>query len=86
MSQIVIDHSDQHSIPTPIPAAEKPRTGKLGWLRTMTHHVPTILVLALLGGLGIYGHRTDWRMPKFAALVGEPPVVSDDWVRRTCRP
>ena len=33
-----------------------------------------MLVLVFLAGLGVYGHRTDWKLPKFAALVGAPPV------------
>lgn len=40
---------------------------------------PTLLVMALLSGLGIYGHSNDWRLPKFAALAGGQQFQPDDW-------
>jgi multidrug efflux pump subunit AcrA (membrane-fusion protein) len=59
------------------------------------HNMPTILVFVLLAGLGLYGHETDWKLPKFAILLGSPPAAEDDWCEEhavpesqcvTCRP
>ncbi|MBL8848290.1 MAG: efflux RND transporter periplasmic adaptor subunit [Planctomycetaceae bacterium] len=33
----------------------------------------------LLAGVGYYGHRSDWKMPRFATLAGEVPSVPHDW-------
>jgi multidrug efflux pump subunit AcrA (membrane-fusion protein) len=35
--------------------------------------------LALLGGLGLYGHHTEWKLPKFSTLAGTASPVRDDW-------
>jgi membrane fusion protein, heavy metal efflux system len=42
-------------------------------------HAPTLLVACVLAGLGIYGHRSGWRLPRFSALVGTASNVQDDW-------
>jgi cobalt-zinc-cadmium efflux system membrane fusion protein len=42
-------------------------------------HLPTILVMALLGGIGVYGHQSGWRLPKFSALVGHGDSEYNDW-------
>jgi len=34
-----------------------------GWLRRIASHVPTVLTLLLLGGLGAWGMANDWRLP-----------------------
>lgn len=47
----------------------------LGFLRGT---VPTVLVLALAGAVGWYGHRTGWKLPKFADLAGHK-AAADDW-------
>jgi len=41
--------------------------------------VPTFLVMAMLAGVGIYGHYSDWKLPKFSALVGGSAGERDDW-------
>jgi cobalt-zinc-cadmium efflux system membrane fusion protein len=42
--------------------------------------VPTLVVLALLGGVGYWGHVNEWRAPKFASLFGSPPPIEpEDW-------
>lgn len=41
---------------------------------------PTLIVLALLGGIGYWGHANEWRAPKFASLFGSPPTSEpEDW-------
>ena len=79
MSQAVLNRSDEHPVTTPAPEAVAPRSRKLRALRAAVHHLPTVIVLALLTGLGIYGHRMDWKLPKFATMVGAEPVERDDW-------
>jgi multidrug efflux pump subunit AcrA (membrane-fusion protein) len=32
-----------------------------------------------LAGLGIYGHHTDWKLPKFSTLTGKSEAPQDDW-------
>lgn len=41
--------------------------------------LPTLLVLAILGGLAYWGHHTGWRLPKFSELAGKPKPVEQDW-------
>lgn len=40
---------------------------------------PTVLVLALLGGVAILGNRLGWTAPKFANLLGLETNEKDDW-------
>lgn len=51
-------------------------TGALAWLRRV---VPTLLVLAGLGGLAAWGHHTGWKVPHFSALMGEGQTEDKDW-------
>jgi cobalt-zinc-cadmium efflux system membrane fusion protein len=41
--------------------------------------VPTLLVLAALGGLAAWGHHTGWKLPRFAELVGGAAVPEKPW-------
>lgn len=79
MSQAVLKRPDDHPITEPTPVAVEPHSRKFRALRAATHALPTVLVLVLLTGLGIYGHRMDWKLPKFATMVGSEPVERDDW-------
>jgi len=48
--------------------------------QTVLRAVPTLLVLLVLGGAGYWGHKNDWRAPKFASLFGAPAVAEpEDW-------
>ncbi len=64
--------------PAPVqPAALPPvRATFLGALRRT---LAPLLVLAALGGLLVWGHGTDWTMPRFSALTGNAPNGEDDW-------
>jgi multidrug efflux pump subunit AcrA (membrane-fusion protein) len=35
--------------------------------------------MAVLVGLGIYGHRSDWKLPKFSELTGTASSEREDW-------
>jgi cobalt-zinc-cadmium efflux system membrane fusion protein len=34
--------------------------------------LPTVVVLAMLAGVGAWGHKTNWALPKFSELTGRP--------------
>jgi len=53
--------------------------GRFRLLPRLHHHIPTLVVMAVLVGLGIYGHHSDWKLPKFAALAGNGVAARDDW-------
>jgi len=53
--------------------------GRFRVLRRLSHYIPTLTVMALLAGLGAYGHHSGWKLPKFSALVGNGVVARDDW-------
>ncbi|MFO0915887.1 MAG: efflux RND transporter periplasmic adaptor subunit [Pirellulales bacterium] len=48
------------------------------WLRTS---IPTGIVIAVLAGLWLWGHRTDWTLPKFSTLIGSDLTKVDDWCK-----
>ena len=41
--------------------------------------IPTTAIVGLLLALAAWGHATDWKLPKFSALVGSQPDKSVDW-------
>ena len=41
--------------------------------------LPTVLLLAALGGLAWWGHQSGWSLPKFSEVTGESAAVPDDW-------
>ncbi|MCI0376691.1 MAG: efflux RND transporter periplasmic adaptor subunit [Gemmataceae bacterium] len=45
----------------------------------LLHSLPTLLVLAFLGGLAYWGHQSGWALPKFSALFGDGAADKDDW-------
>ena len=53
------------------------------WPRRMLvyvfHSLPTLLLLAALGGLAWWGHQSGWALPKFSEVIGENGTLSDDW-------
>lgn len=42
-------------------------------------YLPTLMVMALLAGLGAYGHHSGWKLPKFSELAGNGIAARDDW-------
>lgn len=60
------------------PAAEgRGRIARL--IASAVHHIPTLLVLTLLAGIGVAGHYSHWKLPKFSTLIGAAPPAKDDW-------
>ena len=45
----------------------------------LVRSVPTILVLAVLTGIGFWGHHNSWAMPKFSEVTGNGKTEKDDW-------
>ena len=41
--------------------------------------VPTLVVLAGLIGIGLWGHNSGWKIPKFSALLGNEQAEEGDW-------
>jgi len=48
-------------------------------LAFIIHHVPTVIVMALLAAVGAYGHHSHWKLPRFAELIGNAQPVIADW-------
>ena len=48
-------------------------------LARLGRHIPTLTLMAMLIGLGIYGHHSGWKLPKFSALTGNGIAARDDW-------
>ncbi|MHC4879055.1 MAG: efflux RND transporter periplasmic adaptor subunit [Planctomycetota bacterium] len=48
----------------------------VGWL---VRSIPTAIVLAVLAGLGWWGHHSGWALPKFSEVTGLAAVLPDDW-------
>ena len=44
------------------------RRRRLRLVASVGRHTPTLCVMLALAGLGIYGHHSDWKLPKFSAL------------------
>lgn len=74
MSHPGVTHSD---ITLPAPKSEKARGGSI--LEKLKGVLPTILVVAVLGSLGAWGHHSDWTLPKFSTLVGNTSVPEVVW-------
>ncbi len=60
--------------PPPCPAPARPGLwGRLAGL------VPTLLALAAVVGLVLFGQRVGWKMPRFSVLAGAAQPEKDDW-------
>lgn len=63
--------------PAAIPAEQaRPRWAVWQWLRAS---IPTAAVIGALASLAIWGHSTDWTLPKFSTLVGGESAAVEDW-------
>ena len=77
MSQVMIDHPMPRSAASPAEhfgeqaaeTLERPR--RLRLVARLAQHTPTLCVMVALAGLGVYGHHTDWKLPKFSTLTGQ---------------
>lgn len=61
-------------------AAETRIAGRLrAWVGRAVRQLPSLLVFAVLAGLGAYGHHSGWKLPKLGALAGDMEAPADDW-------
>ncbi len=85
MSQVMIDHPLPRSAASPAehfgeqPAETLAGPRRLRLLAWLAQHTPTLCVMVALAGLGVYGHHTDWKLPKFSTLTGNHVAATDDW-------
>ena len=45
----------------------------------ITSRWSTAIVLVVLAGVAVWGHHTDWKLPKFSALMFGSKVGKEDW-------
>lgn len=64
----------------PAPTAPPTRGPMVTFARFVLGGLPTLLVLAAIGGVGWYGSTHEWKVPKFSELAGEVPE-KDDWCK-----
>ena len=63
-----------------LPSVESPPSGRRFRLPAdLPRRLSTLLVIAALAGLGIYGHQSDWKLPKFSAFTGGASAEREDW-------
>src|SRR4029079_15629025 len=62
-------------------SAESPSTppANLDIRRRLRAGLPTIAVVTILAAIALWGHSTDWTMPKFSSLVGSSSEPSEEW-------
>jgi len=86
MAHATVDHplarapsnvEQQKEMPPRVETAEVQRRFRA--LSRFGQYAPTLMVMALLAGLGAYGHHSGWKLPKFSALAGNGVVARDDW-------
>ncbi|MEW4456005.1 efflux RND transporter periplasmic adaptor subunit [Bremerella sp. JC817] len=76
MSQTNLD------IPRSNPSTSSPPSSRAGLQRVFSWilgSIGPIAVLLSFAAIFAFGHYTDWTMPKFAALTGQPAPVAADW-------
>lgn len=77
MSTIIQQQSPAQTSPAAAtPRTRRPRLAIWHWLQ---HAIPTVAVVGALIGLGVWGHSSDWTLPKFSALVGNEATKVADW-------
>jgi cobalt-zinc-cadmium efflux system membrane fusion protein len=73
-------HHDHASSPAAPRAARPASLRPLGRIvRWFWRAVPTAVVVAALGGLAVWGHFADWKVPKFSALLAIEHTTIDEW-------
>jgi hypothetical protein len=71
------DHVTSAAVPrAALPSAPRPIATALIWL---SRAIPTAVVVTALGGLALWGHFSDWKLPKFSALVGKQDESVEEW-------
>ncbi len=61
------------------PLASSPAGPVRGWVGRVMEYMPSVLVLAMLAGLGVYGHVSGWTLPRFWAQAGGAEMPAEAW-------
>ncbi len=67
----------RHDLMTP---SDSPRRIWAIW-NSITRVAPIAAVIVVLAGLAVWGHSTDWTLPKFSALIGNDAHETEDWCK-----
>jgi cobalt-zinc-cadmium efflux system membrane fusion protein len=54
------------------------RSTPTGLFGRIARGIPPVVIFASLGGLLVWGHKSEWTLPKFSALRGDT-TAADDW-------
>ncbi len=85
MSQATIDRPlvDKNTVTESVPSSAPGETTGENPLKTaakwLVGILPTIAVLAALGGVAYWGHHSDWKISSFAEMTGQAADDNDDW-------
>jgi cobalt-zinc-cadmium efflux system membrane fusion protein len=74
-----ITDRDQVASAHPLPSTAASRRLACTLWNGLRRTAPTFAVVALLGGLAVWGHLTDWSMPKFSTLIGQGVAQVEAW-------
>jgi cobalt-zinc-cadmium efflux system membrane fusion protein len=77
MSTILRDDIKSEASKSPVAAAPTP--DRVGIWQRLRHSAPTAAVVAGLVALAIWGHASEWSMPKFSLLFGGKADEAADW-------
>ena len=58
-----------------------PTRGQTAIWQWLKRSAPTVVVVAVLAGLAVWGHSTEWTLPKFSALVSHQAAEEEDWCK-----
>lgn len=80
MSQLTTVPREMLSPPAaePVQKPALPGRGASLWTR-LKGFIPTVTLIAVLGGIAFWGHSTHWTLPKFSTLAGTEVAKIDDW-------
>lgn len=78
MLEVAPPKSEHRAAPTPADALP-PRCSSGTVFRWISGTLPTLAVLAAVGGLVWWGEHTGWTVPKFSSLAGNGAEERDDW-------
>lgn len=78
MLEVATPKASQAAAP-PVPKEPTPTEASGSILARLGGTLPTLLILAALGGIAFLGHHTGWKLPKFSLLTGDGESTPDDW-------